>query len=138
MLLMLIFQLARMVTAAAVPTAAIMGLRYLNRRWHLQLTALETQQIAAYAREAVLAAEQKYKFAPETPDTNQQKLDYASCYMFERLRRAAITLSRQTVVGVIEAQLHGMRRPEAVTAASPSTAHPEELLPREQRSLAWT
>ena len=64
MLTALVLNLARLVVAAVLPTAAALGVRYLNRRWNLQITEMEMQQLNRIAQEAVIAADQKFKHDP--------------------------------------------------------------------------
>ena len=130
MLTLLIFKLASLVTAGAVTTGAAVGVWYLNRRWHLQLSDLALQQIAAFAQQAVLATEQRYKDAPPSAATNQQKLDFATRTLLENLRRVGIKLDRRNAEIMIEAQVNRLRsQGDAPTAALPPVA---------KRDLEWT
>jgi len=130
MLTLFIFKLAGMVAAAAGSTGAAVGVWYLNRRWTLQLSALELQQVAALAQAAVTAAEQRHKYAPKSAETNQQKLDFATRNLLENLKRAGIKLDRIAAEGMIEAQVNRLRSQNGVT--------PEEMSPVGKRDLAWT
>ena len=129
MLTLFIFKLAGMVTAAAVSAGAAMGLWYLNRRWHLHLSEMELQQIAAFAQASVMATEQRYKYAAKSPETNRQKLDFATRNLLENLRRAGIKIDRLAAEGMIEAQVNRLRNRDAV---------PTEMPLLEKRDLAWT
>jgi len=130
MLTLFIFKLAGMVAAAAGSTGAAVGVWYLNRRWTLQLSALELQQVAAFAQAAVTAAEQRHKDAPKSAETNQQKLDFATRNLLENLKRAGIKLDRIAAEGMIEAQVNRLRSQNGVTT--------EEMSPVGKRDLAWT
>jgi len=130
MLTLLIFKLAGMVTAAAVSAGAAVGVWYLNRRWHLQLSELEWQQIAAFAQKAVTATEQRYKDAAPSAETNQQKLDFATRNLLGHLKRAGIKLDRIAAESMIEAQVNRLRSQDGVTT--------EEMSPVGKRDLAWT
>lgn len=129
MLTLFIFKLASMITVAAVSTGTAVGLWYLTRRWHLRLSELEWQQIAAGAQEAVTATEQRYKDAPKNAATNQQKLDFATRHLLGHLRRARINIDRIAAEGMIEAQVNRLRNREATLT---------EVSPGEKRDLAWT
>lgn len=94
--------------------------------------------MSAFAREAVLADEQRYKDATKSTETNQQKLDYATRYLLKNLRRTGIMIDWQIARRVIEAHVHRLQSPEAVRAERPPTAQQEEVLPIAQRPLAWT
>jgi len=123
MLTLLIFKLAGIVIAAV-------GVWYLNRRWTLQLSALELQQVAAFAQAAVTAAEQRHKDAPKSAETNQQKLDFATRNLLGHLKRAGIKLDRMAAEGMIEAQVNRLRSQNGVAI--------EERSPVGKRDLAWT
>jgi len=130
MLTLLIFKLAGMVTAAAVSGGAAVGVWYLGRRWNLQLSELELQQIAAFAHQAVTATEQRYKDAAPSAETNQQKLDFATHNLLGNLKRAGIKIDRTAAEGMIEAHVNRLRNHDGVTA--------EEMSPRGKRDLAST
>jgi len=130
MLTLLIFKLAGIVIAAAGSTGAAVGVWYLNRRWTLQLSELEWQQIAAFAQKAVTATEQRYKDAAPSAETNQQKLDFATRNLLGHLKRAGIKLDRIAAESMIEAQVNRLRSQDGVTT--------EEMSPVGKRDLAWT
>lgn len=129
MLAPLIFKLAGLVTAAIVPTAAALGVRYLYRRGKLQLSDLEMQQISALAQEAVTAADQRYKHVDQSPDTNRQKRDFATSSLVENLGRVGIAIDRKTAENKIEVAVNRVRSREVVHA--PRT-------PARQQDLMWT
>ncbi len=130
MLTLFVFKLAGMVTAAAVSAGAAVGVWYLNRRWRLQLSALELQQIAACAQEAVTATEQHYKDIAPSASTNQQKLDFATRHLLGSLSRAGIKLDRLAAEGIIEAQVKRLSSHNGVTAGEGPSGG--------KRDLAWT
>lgn len=129
MLTLFVFKLASMVTAAAVSAGAAVGLWYLHRRWHLHLSEMEWQQLTALAQEAVTATEQRYKDAPKSAETNQQKLAFATRSLLGNLDRARIKIDRTAAEGMIEAQVNHLRNRDALTT---------EVAPVEKRDLAWT
>lgn len=129
MLTLFVFKLASMVTAAAVSAGAAVGLWYLHRRWKLHLSAMEWQQLTALAQEAVTATEQRYKDAPKSAETNQQKLDFATRVLLGHLDRARIKIDRTAAEGIIEAQVNRLHNRDALTT---------EESPVEKRDLAWT
>jgi hypothetical protein len=130
MLTLIIFKLAGIVIAAAGSTGAAVGVWYLNRRWTLQLSELELQQVAAFAQAAVTAAEQRHKDAPKSAETNQQKLDFATRNLLVHLKRAGIKIDRMAAEGMIEAQVNCLRSQNGVTTEATS--------PVGKRDLAWT
>jgi Bacteriophage holin of superfamily 6 (Holin_LLH) len=109
MLTALVFYLSRIVMAAVLPTGAVLGVQYLNRRWNLQITEMEMQQIDKIAHEAVTAADQKFKHAPPGPETNQQKLEFAIRHLLPTAQRAGLNIDRQIAEEKIEAVL-GIKR----------------------------
>jgi Bacteriophage holin of superfamily 6 (Holin_LLH) len=109
MLTALVFNLARMVVAAVLPTAAALGVRYLNRRWNLQITDMEMQQVNKIAHDAVTAADQKFKHATPGPETNRQKLEFAVRHLLAAAERAGLSIDRQIAEEKIEAVL-GIKR----------------------------
>src|SRR5881397_2861297 len=111
-------------------TGAAVGVWYLNRRWTLQLSELELQQVAAFAQAAVTAAEQRHKDAPKSAETNQQKLDFATRNLLGHLKRAGIKIDRMAAEGMIEAQVNRLRSQNGVTT--------EAMSPVGKRDLAWT
>jgi hypothetical protein len=130
MLILFIYKLAGMVTAAAVSTGSAIGVWYLNRRWNLHLSELELQRTDAYAHEAVTATEQRYKDAAKSAETNQQKLDFATRNLLGNLKRAGIKIDRTAAETIIEAQVNRLRSQNGVTTGGLSQA--------EKRDLAWT
>jgi len=116
MLTALVYSLASLVVAAVVPTGAALGVRYLNRRWNLQLTELEMQQMQAVAHEAITASDQKFKNA-QGPDTNRDKLEFAVRHMMGNLERAGVSIDRQVAEEKIEAAV-GTKRSQQQAAAS--------------------
>jgi hypothetical protein len=130
MLTLIIFKLAGIVIAAAGSTGAAVGVWYLNRRWTLQLSELELQQVAAFAQAAVTAAEQRHKYAPKSAETNQQKLDFATRNLLGHLKRAGIKIDKMAAEGMIEAQVNRLRSQNGVTT--------EAMSPVGKRDLAWT
>lgn len=111
-----IFGLSSLITAVIIPTAAVLGVSYLHRRWNLQLAELETARIAASAQEAVMAAEQKFTGEEKSSETNQQKLNFAVGYLLKTLRRAGIIIDQVTAEEKIEAALGALRSRRAGSA----------------------
>jgi len=129
-LTLFIFKLVSLVTTAAVSSGAAVGVWYLSRRWRLQLSDLALQQTTAFAQQAVLATEQRYKDAPPSAATNQQKLDFATRTLLGHVRRVGIKLDRRDAEVMIEAQVNRLRSQGGVTT--------EALPPVAKRALEWT
>jgi Bacteriophage holin of superfamily 6 (Holin_LLH) len=122
MLTALVLNLARLVVAAVLPTAAALGVRYLNRRWNLQITEMEMQQLNRIAQEAVIAADQKFKHDPPGPPTNDRKREFAVQHLIAAAEKAGISVNRQFAEEKIEAILGIKRSQEQASAVlSPMT-----------------
>jgi hypothetical protein len=127
MLTALVVRLATVVVAAVVPAAVTLGVRYLNRRWNLQLSELEMQRMTAFAQEAVTAADQKFKHAPPGPDTNRQKFEFALRQLTANHERAGLSVDPQVAEQKIEAALGVKRSQEqerALQGTLPSVTRP--------------
>jgi Bacteriophage holin of superfamily 6 (Holin_LLH) len=109
MLVPLVFKLAATVVAALVPTTAAIGLRYLGRRWSLQLSDEEFRKIASLAQEAVITTEQQYKLVPKEDETNREKLEFATSNLLETLGRIGIHIDRTVAEEKIEAAVYRLR-----------------------------
>jgi Bacteriophage holin of superfamily 6 (Holin_LLH) len=109
MLVPLVFKLAATAMAALIPTTAALGLRYLGRRWSLQLSDEEFRKIALLAQEAVVATEQQYKPAPRGHETNREKLDFATSSLLETLSSLGIHIDRSVAEEKIEAAVYRLR-----------------------------
>jgi hypothetical protein len=121
MLAAVVFNLARLVVAAVLPTAAALGVRYLNRRWNLHIVEMETQQIDKIALDAVTATDQKFKHDPPGPETNRQKLEFAVRHVLAAAERAGLSVDRQIAEEKIEAVLGIKRSQETTGAPGPMT-----------------
>jgi hypothetical protein len=84
-------------------------LRYFGRRWSLQLADEEFRKIGALAQEAVIAAEQQYKPMPKGPETNREKLEFATSSLLEKHSRVGIHIDRGVAEEKIEAALYRLR-----------------------------
>lgn len=112
MLTALVLNLARLVVAAVLPTAAALGVRYLNRRWNLQITEMEMQQLNRIAQDAVTAADQKFKHEPEGSATNDRKREFAIQHLVTAAEKAGLGVNRQFAEEKIEAVLGAKRSQE--------------------------
>jgi negative regulator of sigma E activity len=121
MLTALVLNLARLVVAAVVPTAAALGVRYLNRRWNLQITEMEMQQLNKIAQDAVTAADQKFKHAPSGQPTNDMKRDFAVQHLMTAAEKAGLSVNRQFAEEKIEAVLGIKRSQEGGAVLTPMT-----------------
>jgi hypothetical protein len=109
MLVPLVLKLATTAVVALVPTTAALGLRYLGRRWSLQLSDEEFRKIAALAQEAVIATEQQYKSVPKGHEANREKLEFATTRLLGALSRVGIHIDRNVAEEKIEAAVYRLR-----------------------------
>jgi hypothetical protein len=109
MLTALVLNLARLVVAAVLPTAAALGVRYLNRRWNLQISEMEMGHLNRIARDAVTAADQKFKHDPEGQSTNERKREFAIQHLISSAEKDGLGINRQFAEDKIEAVL-GVKR----------------------------
>ncbi|MCG8416669.1 MAG: phage holin family protein [Proteobacteria bacterium] len=91
-----------MVFAAVLPTAVALGVRYLNRKWNLNISDMEMNRTTALADEAVAAIEQKYKGAEKSAETNKKKLGDATDTLMKHLKREGIKLDKDSAQTKIE------------------------------------
>ncbi|MDM8549416.1 phage holin, LLH family [Desulfobacterales bacterium HSG2] len=101
----LLLKVVEVVAAVAVPTLTFMGTRYLNRKWKLDVSQKEQEQIASLSREAVMAASQKYRHSEKGEDTSKKKLDEATGYLMKRAAKIGIKITKEIATGSIEAAL---------------------------------
>jgi hypothetical protein len=127
MLTAAVYNLARLVVATVVPAAAALGIRYLNRRWNLQISELEMQQLNRVAQDAVTAADQKFKNEPAGQATNERKREFAVHHLMAGAEKAGLSVNGQfaeekieAVVGVKRSQEQAMQ----AQASMPSIAKP--------------
>jgi hypothetical protein len=97
-----LYKLAGTVTVAAIPTLITLSVRYLNRRWNLELSDKELQYVSSMADKAVSATEQIFKNEPKGAATNDKKLTHATDYLIKCSRRASISLDREAAKKAIE------------------------------------
>jgi hypothetical protein len=120
MLVPFVFNLAGTVVAALVLTATALSVRYLGRRWRLQLSDEEFRKMAALAQEAVIATERQDKDVPKGDETNREKLDFATSSLLEMLRTIGIHIDRAVAEEKIEAAVYRLRSQARSAAAATS------------------
>lgn len=94
-----------MVATIAVPTLTFLGTRYLHRKWKLDVSHKEQEQVALLSREAVMAASQKYRHSERGEGANKRKLKEAAGYLMKMSAKVGIKLTKETAAANIEAAI---------------------------------
>jgi len=106
----LLLKLLGYFAAVAVPTATVLGTKYLHRRWNLDISKKEQEQIFNLAREAVMIASQKYRKAVKTETTNQEKLKLATRRLLKNASKLSIKMTEEEAEHQVEAAINNFKR----------------------------
>lgn len=123
----------KVTVAVAVPVATALATRYASRMMDVRLAAERQNHIESLADSSILYSAQRYKFAIDSLETRQQKLEAATSNLIRNARKAGITLERDDAEYEIETALHRMRgrwpeELEAAAAASKAIDDGERLI----------
>lgn len=91
--------------SVAGPLFSYMTVRYLNKRWQLDLSEEEQRQLSGLAREGVRSAEQQYKHA-QRGQASQAKFEAARAHLLRAAAQRGIELDEATAQALIEESVY--------------------------------
>ena len=98
------------VTTVAVPAVSVILIRYLNRRFNLNIKEQQEQQLAKLAEGAVMAASQKFQDAARVDQSNQQKKDDAVKNLLTQAREIGVKMTADFASEKIESAVNKLKR----------------------------
>lgn len=109
MLDLLLIKTFRLTVAVATPVLSVLAIRYLNRRWQLQLSRKERRLLQDIAWSGVRFVEQEYRDLEPSPSLNREKYALAARYLQTLASRRGISVDSETTQGIIEAAVFDMK-----------------------------
>jgi hypothetical protein len=116
----LLIKVVSVVATVAVPTLTFMGTKYINRRWKLDLSQKEEEQVFELAKKSVMFSSQKFSDAPPGDARNRDKLKEAIRYLVGEASRMGIKLNEVEAEKKIESAINKIKR-ERGLLTSPSS-----------------
>ena len=98
------------VTAVAAPVVSVIFIRYLNRRFKLNIKEQQEKQIAQLAETTVMAASQKFQDLARGAHRNQQKKDDAVSNLLRQARQIGVKMTAEFASEKIEAAVNRLKR----------------------------
>lgn len=106
---LLLYKTLRLTVAVVTPVVSVLAVRYLHRRWQLNLSRKERQLLGDMAWNGVRFVEQEYRNARPGLELNREKYTLAERHLRTLAARRGIDLDAETARVVIEAAVFDMR-----------------------------
>jgi hypothetical protein len=105
--------LAKGVVTAAIPVLTVLGTRYANKRWNLNLSAAQMQEMEKMATNAIMTSSQMYSKADKGEETNRKKMATAKSNLMANASKMGIKVTPELAEQHIEAAISKLKRQNA-------------------------
>lgn len=130
MIQLLALKVITVTLSVATPVVSFLGLRYLRRRWNIDVINEEDRQLMQFARAGVKFAEQSYKYVESSEEVNREKFNAVRNYVLRAAARSGIRVDEEKVRTVIERSVFETRQEQGKVSVSSSRSRKrKESLP---------